>query len=80
MLDETSAHRTVSGDLLDDLAVRDKRPAEDRRVQAVVATPLEREVLWWFRSGGGSGMGDVPSGGVSPGHDRVGDHVRGAIV
>jgi hypothetical protein len=56
MLDETSAHRTVSGDLLDDLAVRDKRPAEDRRVQAVVATPLEREVLWWFRSGGGFGM------------------------
>ena len=27
----------------------------DLRTQAVVATP-EREVLWWFRSGGGFGM------------------------
>ena len=25
-------------------------------------------------------LGDVPAGGVSPGHDRVNDHVRGAIV
>ena len=27
-----------------------------RRAQTVVATPFEREVLWWFRSGGGFGM------------------------
>ena len=29
MLDKISAHRTVSGDLLDDLAIRDIRPAGD---------------------------------------------------
>ncbi len=29
---------------------------DGRRTQAVVATPFEREVLWWFRSGGGFGM------------------------
>src|SRR3712207_5656106 len=31
MLAKTSAHRTVSGDLLDDLAIRDMRPAGDPR-------------------------------------------------